>query len=797
MRQPTLRFDEPAVSTVTPTGAHGTAVPSARRAPFRRFVRGHWPALVAVAWFGLIGLSLLAPALAGGTKLGPYDLLSFFGLGQPRMPIHNNVDSDLIQIIIPWRNLAVTQVHHGELPLWNPYSGAGLPLAFNGESSTFSVPTLVSYAVPVRFSYDVTLIVKLIIAGSGTYALCRVCGTRVIGAIFAGTVYELSGAFSGLLGWPVGDVFAFLGFVLAAGVLVVRGPRRPMWVLALSLSVACAVYGGHPESVGITLIVLGLFSVPFIATRWRTEAGGVRGATKELVWRPVAFLSLGVVAGLALSAPLLLPLSQLVNGSARSAGGAYQPLPLHDSLALAFQEFDGLPTDVGHYFGSSNYYDVAAYVGVTALALAAVALVRCWRRPEVVGLVVVAIACVGILYVEPVGTVVDHLPVLRTVLWYRALIPLDFVLAVLAGRGLHEALAAVGGDRAPLRVLRWAFLAAAAVLILLFAYFLATRSGLPPGGAHERLWSFAWPAALVLSGLLITGYLLRSGPRDGLTGRSRVAGVTLLLIETGFLLWAGAPLWSSATQSFATTSAERDLQALVGTARVGFGSCPSITEFPSLGILPEANIAYGVSEFGFYEPLTPRSYYESWSRISGTPVAVAPSGVFCPSVSTVVEARDLGVRFILEPPGTKGPPGTTLVGDPGGEGLYRVPDSSIADIMSAGASTARPLAVTQLNASTWRISVHAPSPSVVHLLFTNVPGWHAALNGRPLSLTPWSGFLLQARVPAGRYTLMLHYYPDAFNVGLVVALCTLILLGGWVAWDNVRRRAARVGVTGT
>ena len=49
---------------------------------------------------------------------------------------------------IPWTKLAWTQVHHGQLPLWNPYSVLGLPLAFNWQAGTFSVPALLGYLVP-------------------------------------------------------------------------------------------------------------------------------------------------------------------------------------------------------------------------------------------------------------------------------------------------------------------------------------------------------------------------------------------------------------------------------------------------------------------------------------------------------------------------------------------------------------------------------------------------------------------------------------------------------------------------
>ncbi len=125
-------------------------------------------------------------------------------------------------MMIPWTTLAWTQVHHGHLPLWNPYSGLGMPLVFNWQSASFSVPALVGYLVPVRLAYTVAQIVTLVIAGSGVYVLGRVLRLGVLGSATAATVYELSGPFMGWLGWPNAAAMAWAGWLFADG-----HPRRP------------------------------------------------------------------------------------------------------------------------------------------------------------------------------------------------------------------------------------------------------------------------------------------------------------------------------------------------------------------------------------------------------------------------------------------------------------------------------------------------------------------------------------------------------------------------------------------
>ena len=87
--------------------------------------------------------------LAHGASLGPFDWLSRYGLSaKPGVAIHDRQSFDQITEMIPWTSLAWTQVHHGQLPLWNPYSVLGMPLAFNWQAATFSLPALVATCSP-------------------------------------------------------------------------------------------------------------------------------------------------------------------------------------------------------------------------------------------------------------------------------------------------------------------------------------------------------------------------------------------------------------------------------------------------------------------------------------------------------------------------------------------------------------------------------------------------------------------------------------------------------------------------
>ena len=414
-----------------------------------------------VAWLFVVAGGIMAPALSRGVHLGPYDLLSLYGVTKDAaVNPHNWTQGDLITLVIPWTKLAWTQVHHGQLPLWNPYSALGMPLAFNWQSGVFSVPTLISYLAPLQFAFDVQVIGTLILAGTGVYVLGRVMHLGIMACAFGATVYELSGPVVGWLGWPQATTMAWAGWMLAAAMLVIRGRHRARAVVFLAVVIACAIYAGEPDVYGFLGLSLIVFVAVVLVAR-RTSSASTR--------RSIVDLALGVVAGAALAAPLLLPGLQVLGQSDRklTTGVGDRALPLHNLSHVLFSSFDGQPVHGSQTFGSGFasllYTETAAYVGVIALVLAVVGLGVRWRKPEVLALGIVTIVMAAIVFLPPVMKVIIQLPIIGTNHWHRALLALALGLAALAGVGM-DVLIRSHADRA---VRRWAaggFLGAALVL---------------------------------------------------------------------------------------------------------------------------------------------------------------------------------------------------------------------------------------------------------------------------------------------------------------------------------------------
>ena len=776
--------------------------------------RSRLPDVLGLAWVLVAAGVIMAPALLHSLTLGPFDQLARLGLSghaHPAAP-HNSQTSDLIREMIPWTDLAWTQVHHGLLPLWNPYSALGGPLAFNWQSATFSLPALLGYLVPVRFDFTVQVLVTLVVAGTGAYVLGRVLRLGPIGAAMGATVFELSGSFSAVLGWPIASVMSWSGWLFALAILVVRGRHRRRHVTLFAVVLALTIYAGEPDTLAVLVVSLAVFMAVFLGIRAR------RIRATEAVGRPVLDMALGSVAGIGLAAPLLLPAAQLTVGAVRGSG-RHPGFPSYETLHLIFQTFNGLSlAGSGFVAGVASgdrfdahglgYISTAAYIGIIAAVLAVMGVARRRRQPAVVALAVVAFVACCLVYLPPLVSVLNDLPALGEIRWVRSIQLLVFALAILAGVGLDVVVRSKNGHA----MRRWLGGGFGAAAILLLVVWFFGRGHLPPVEAHIRAKSFIWPAIEVAIGLAVYGFLVvmsrrhpdpatRKHPLLGDPGRT--AGLALLISSTGLLVALGAPWWSSSSTYLTTTPAEATLQRAVGSSIVGFGNSSCLFP-PTLGIQPDVNVAYGVHEFNSYDPLTPQNLYTAWTESTGhAPTPLGPSyavpvSLFCPAIRTVADARLFGVGFVLEPHGVKGPAGTVFDKAVGNEELYRVPGASVATLSSLGADGAlppvtaagTPVTVTYPTPTSWKLTTHATTPQVLRLRLTDVPGWHASIDGKPLALTRYNRIMLQARIPAGTHTIELHYWPDAFTAGIAVGAATVIaLLVGNLVLRRRRRRA--------
>ncbi len=155
----------------------------------------------------------------------------------------------------------------GSIPAWNPYQFSGTPFAADPLTGWSYLPAMVLFTLlPLVGATKGFMFLHLLLAGLSTYALARVLGMGIPGAVLAAVAYEYSGFLYlvnpccfGYIG-----VMAWLPLALLGVELAIRShswPRRLLWwgISGLALSQALASWFGQGSY--YALLVLGGYVV--------------------------------------------------------------------------------------------------------------------------------------------------------------------------------------------------------------------------------------------------------------------------------------------------------------------------------------------------------------------------------------------------------------------------------------------------------------------------------------------------------------------------------------------------------
>jgi hypothetical protein len=140
--------------------------------------------------------------------------------------------------------------------------------------------------------------------------------------------------------------------------------------------------------------------------------------------------------------------------------------------------------------------------------------------------------------------------------------------------------------------------------------------------------------------------------------------------------------------------------------------------------------------------------------------------------------------------------GSIFVKVVGDETLFRIPAAAVATLVPlttpkkqpATTAVGSPVPVAEPNPTTWTMRTSSTEPGMLRLRLTDLPGWEAKIDGKPLALRRFAGVMLEARIPPGDHTIELNYWPTTFTIGLAAAGISALGLIFLVIVDRRSRR---------
>ncbi len=303
--------------------------------------------------------------------------------------------SDLLELNIPRRALAAKAVAQGDLPLWEPRLGNGLPLLAEGQAGVFYPTTLPLYVLlSPTAATNCSILLTLGIAVLGGYLLARTYGVSPMSAFFCALAYGLGGAFVfRLKHLNMIQVSAWLPCSLALIRLYWQSWKR-IYLLILEVVWSWQFLAGHPHVTYICWLTCYLYALALFFETYDFEEYGTWWKRCRYLF---ASLLVGTAGALVLSSVQLLPTWDLVQASARASAKSWEEL---DRFPFKFSHLTRMlvPYNQGNPAEGTSSDDIVAegvfwestpYIGVIPLVFAVVCL---FRRPYRSTLVIAVLA---------------------------------------------------------------------------------------------------------------------------------------------------------------------------------------------------------------------------------------------------------------------------------------------------------------------------------------------------------------------------------------------------------------------
>lgn len=408
-------------------------------------------------------LIFLSPVIFTWRYFAPADIIRNTAPFVNGVKPHNFLLSDVLFQFVPWFALSKDLIWHGNFPLWNTYSGGGLPLFANMQSAVLFPLTWFFYIFQTKIALLLYGFFKLLVIGFFTYLYLRIikCSKKVslggaIGFMFAGfnVVWLL---------WPHTNVV----FLLPLGCYLIERfmqGRKAIFLLFFSLAIAIGIFAGHPETffhISLFLGIYAAFKVLSSGSRWTLKLKDLFKLSGAAIW------------GLLISAVLLLPFLEYLKYSGVLVSRSNQIngyfLPKLAIFLNAIPDFFGNPGLRHIYYANFSNYNESAmgYVGVFLLLCAFYALIWEYKNKLVLFYGMFLLFCASVIYhIKFIFDLVVKLPGFSTGANHRLLLIFAFCVVVLGCIGIESILQNIN-DRKKIAFTSSIFFIAVSLLFIL------------------------------------------------------------------------------------------------------------------------------------------------------------------------------------------------------------------------------------------------------------------------------------------------------------------------------------------
>lgn len=270
------------------------------------------------------------------------------------VPVKNNLPSDIVSIIYPWRILSMNFLRQGILPFWDQTILLGAPLLANFQSAVLNPLNVLYLVLANEYAWGIQVVLQLFILFGGTYLFLKDLKLDKYASCFGALLFTFSGYSLVWLGYNsiiyTVSYFPILLFLARR----IAYTAKPKWIFAYGIALALQIFSGYPLSSLYSVFFSGVYLVfCYFQEKFNFK---------------IAILSfaLAVASGLGLSAIQLLPGYELNNLSIRNfdttaQAGSIKYLPLTHIISFFIPDYFGNP-GTGNYWSEGSYDNFAFFI---------------------------------------------------------------------------------------------------------------------------------------------------------------------------------------------------------------------------------------------------------------------------------------------------------------------------------------------------------------------------------------------------------------------------------------------------
>jgi hypothetical protein len=277
------------------------------------------------------------------------------------VPIFNTSISDVYSQFFPWKYLIIDIFKNGEIPLWNQYSYSGTPLLESYHSGVL-LPFNLILLLPRYFGWGMFIFSQTLAAAIGMFLFLQTVVKNRSSQIIGSLIFSLSGLMTTWVEFGTGVwASAMMPWILF---FISRYLSKPKirYLVGTSFSLICLFFAGHAQ---LTIYLVLLVAAYIIH---------LRAQHKNIDYKNILHICLVILLSCGIAMLQIYPVLLLTSETIRSTEFSYIKqqnsglTPWYDMIRIFVSDFFGNPT-TSNYRGDVSYYENSPFLSTLALPL--------------------------------------------------------------------------------------------------------------------------------------------------------------------------------------------------------------------------------------------------------------------------------------------------------------------------------------------------------------------------------------------------------------------------------------------